>query len=100
LIEKLANWLESIQQPCFYVKFLGTECPGCGTQRAFIELLRGNVINSIAIFPALIPSLILIALLAVHLVFKLRHGALYIKILFIINVIIMVLNYIYKLLTP
>ena len=100
MIEKLADWLASIQQPCFYVKFLGTECPGCGTQRAFIELLRGNVVDSIIIFPALIPSLMLIALVVIHLVFKLRHGALYIKILFIINVIIMVLNYIYKLLTP
>lgn len=87
-------------QPCFYVKFLGTECPGCGTQRAFIELLKGNISGSIAIFPALLPGILLIIVLAVHLVIKLKYGALYIKILFILNAIIMVLNYIYQLLTP
>lgn len=99
MFEKFINWLESVTQPCFYVKFLGTECPGCGTQRAFIELLKGNILDSMRIFPALLPSILLILFLFTHLIFKLRNGALYIKILFIFNAIIMVLNYIYKILT-
>jgi hypothetical protein len=100
MLQKLIYWLESVTQPCLYVKFLGTECPGCGTQRAFIELLKGNILESIAIFPALLPGILLILLLVIHLIFKLKDGALYIKILFICNALIMVLNYIYKLLTP
>ncbi len=83
-----------------YVRFLGTECPGCGTQRAILELLKGNFVGSVTIYPPIIPNLLLVLLLAAHLVFKLRQGALYIKILFILNVIVMVLNYIYNLLTP
>lgn len=82
-----------------YVRFLGAECPGCGTQRAIIELLKGNFLESVTIYPPIIPNLLLILLLFIHLVFKLRQGAMYIKILFILNVIVMVLNYIYNLLT-
>ncbi len=87
-------------QPCFYVKFLGVECPGCGTQRAFIELLKGNISGSLTIFPALLPGILLIMIVATHLIFKFKHGALYIKTLFMLNIVIMIFNYIYKLLTP
>ncbi|MFO7924780.1 MAG: DUF2752 domain-containing protein [Bacteroidales bacterium] len=100
MLEKLADWLESIAQPCFYSSFLGVECPGCGMQRAFIELIRGNFRESLILYPALLPGILLIVLLVVHLIFKLQRGALFIKILFIINAFIMVLNYIYKILTP
>jgi len=95
----LADWLESLSQPCFYSKFLGIECPGCGMQRAFIELLRGNLQESFALFPALIPTIMLVILLAAHLFFRFRNGALLLKILFIFNTLIIVLHYIYKLLT-
>ncbi len=82
-----------------YVRFLGAECPGCGTQRAILELLKGNFIGSVTIYPPIITNLLLVLLLVVHLVFKLNHGARFIKNLFILNVIVMVLNYIYNLLT-
>lgn len=99
MAEKLANWLESVAQPCFYSRFLGIECPGCGMQRAFIELLRGNFQESLALFPALIPTIMLVTLLVAHLIFRFRNGAILLKILFIFNVVIIVLHYIYKLLT-
>lgn len=99
MFEKLANWIEAVLQPCFYAAILGIECPGCGMQRAFIELLRGNFYDSLILFPALIPAILLIFLLVLHILFKFRHGALIIKILFMVNAGIVVLNYIYKLLT-
>jgi hypothetical protein len=99
LLERIAIWLENIAQPCFYKTLLGAECPGCGMQRSFIELLRGNFIDSILLYPALFTSILLIVLLPVHLLIKLQHGAAMLKYIFILNALIMVFHYIYKLLT-
>jgi len=96
---KIIEWLESHMQTCFYKKYFGIECPGCGMQRSLIELLRGNFIESIKLFPALIPTMALIVFLILHLVFKFKNGANILKNLFIINTSIVVLSYIYKLLT-
>lgn len=99
MFENIINWLESHQQACFYKKFLGVECPGCGMQRSFVELLKFNLVDSFILFPALIPTLVLVSYLVLHLVFKYKNGANILKILFIINTTIVVLGYIYKLLT-
>ncbi len=100
MLEKLTSWLESIAQPCFYKAFIGIECPGCGMQRSFIELLRGNIAESLILYPALFTTILLVLLLFIHLIFKLEKGALMLKIIFIINAGIMVLHYIYRILTP
>ena len=99
MFEKIINWLESHQLACSYKKFLGVECPGCGMQRSFIELLRFNFVESFILFPALVPTLILMIYLVLHLIFKYKNGANNLKILFITNTSIVVLSYIYKLLT-
>ncbi|PLX10356.1 MAG: hypothetical protein C0597_16885 [Marinilabiliales bacterium] len=99
MFEKFIHWLESHQQACFYKRFLGVECPGCGMQRSFIELLKGNFIESLKMFPALVPTIILVLYLFLHLIFKYKNGANTLKYLFIFNTSIVVLNYIYKLLT-
>jgi hypothetical protein len=99
LIKKLINWLESITQPCFYKALLGIDCPGCGMQRSFIELLKGNFADSLLLYPALIPTVILAVFLVIHIFFKLKEGALILKVLFMVNALIIVLHYIYKLLT-
>lgn len=99
MFDRLANWIESHQQACFYKKILGVECPGCGIQRSFMELLRGNFAESLALFPALIPTIVLIGYLILHLIFKYKNGANILKYLFIMNTTIVVLSYIYKLLT-
>ena len=99
MYDNIINWLESNAQPCFYNKFLGIECPGCGMQRSLIELLKGNFTESFMLYPALLPTVFLISFLIVHLIFKFQKGALILKILFVINVLIIVLHYIYNILT-
>jgi len=93
----MADWLERHSRPCFYKKYFGIECFGCGFQRATIELLRGNVIESIKLYPALIPILLTVSLLILHLKFKFNHGALMLKILFISDIVLIIGNYIIKL---
>ncbi len=94
---KLIQWLEEHQLPCFYKKTLGVECPGCGMQRAFIELLKGDIWQSIMIYPALIPILFMIFFLMLHISLKFKKGPVILKITFIFNIVLITLNYIYKL---
>ena len=93
-MEKLIAWLEAHQLPCFYKHYLGFECFGCGMQTAFILLLKGEFIESLKIYPALLPTVILIAFLVFHLIFRIKHGATVLKYLFIFSVSIMVIGYI------
>ncbi|SRR6056297_2432670 len=99
MLEKIIAYLESHMAPCFYKKTLGVICPGCGMQRALIELLKGNILESIKIYPALIPSIGLFLFLILHLVFKFKNGAVLLKYLFIGDVILIFINYFYTILS-
>jgi len=90
------QWLESHQMPCVYKKYLGIDCPGCGMQRAFIELLKGHFGESIKMYPALIPIILMFLFLTLHLKFKFKKGSYYLTIMFIFTAIIIATNYIYK----
>ena len=93
----LVDWLEKRQAPCFYKSAFGVECPGCGMQRAFIALLRGHLLESLQLYPALIPTFILMAFLVIHIFFKLKNGAKILLYMFIFNTAIIVISYLYKL---
>ena len=93
----LTEWLERHQSPCSWKQAFGVDCPGCGMQRSLIELLKGNIAESIAVYPALLPMIILFLFTALHLIFNFRKGALIIKILFIFTVSIMFIHFLYKL---
>jgi hypothetical protein len=95
--EKLIDWLESNIKPCFYKENLGFECPGCGLQRSLIQLLNGNIIESLKLYPALIPIIIMFIFLIVHLIMKFKNGAEILKYMFIFNITIVIINYIFKL---
>lgn len=95
-MQSLIHWLERHMAPCFYKKHFGIECPGCGMQRSFIELLKGNFWESLYIYPALLPTFFLLIYLILHLIFDFKHGAKILKYSFIFTVSIMVINYIYK----
>jgi len=82
--------------PCFYKKYLGFECPWCGSQRALKLLLEGKVMESISMFPALIPLILMFVFLGLHLIFKFRHGSRILLSLFILNIVIITVNYIIK----
>lgn len=92
----LAGWIEKHALPCFYKKYLGIECPGCGMQRALIELFRGNIADSFHYYPACMPIILMMIFLILHLTFRYRQGAHIIKWMFTINAILIISNYIYK----
>lgn len=93
-MERLIAWLEAHQLPCFYKHYLGFECFGCGMQTAFILLLKGEFIESLKAYPALLPTVFLITFLILHLIFKFKRGASILKYTFIFTVAIMVVSYV------
>ena len=90
------TWLDQNMLPCLYKKFLGVECPGCGMQRSIVSLLKGDFNESFAFYPPLLLVLSLITLLAIHLIFDLKNGAFMLKWTFIINVLAIIANFIFK----
>lgn len=96
-MRKLVEWLESHMLPCIYNKYLGLQCPGCGMQRSFIELLKGNFWESFLLYPPLVPLWSMVAYLIFHLIFKFENGALVLKVWFIFNAILIIVNYTLKL---
>lgn len=95
-MEHLLKWLEEHQLPCFYKRFFGIECPGCGMQRSFIALLKGELLESFYLFPALIPLLFMLVVLVLHLIFKFSFGPVLLKWLFILTALIITISFFYK----
>lgn len=82
---------------CVFKRFFGIECPGCGMQRSIIELLKGNILESIKLYPALLPMIFTLIFLILHLIFRYKNGALILKISFIFTAMLMIISYIVKL---
>jgi Protein of unknown function (DUF2752) len=92
----LINWLEENMLACPYKKYLDVDCFGCGMQRSLVALLKGDFVNSFYLYPALIPMIFMFVFLIVHLIFKFKNGGTILKYMFIFNVVIVVLNFAFK----
>ena len=92
----ILHWLETHQLPCPVRQFLHIDCPGCGLQRSFVELLKGNITSSFLLHPATIPLLCFFGFAALHLKYKVKKGNLIIIYSYIFIALIVISNYIYK----
>ncbi|MFD1552010.1 DUF2752 domain-containing protein [Putridiphycobacter roseus] len=79
---------------CSFKEHFGVTCFGCGFQRAIHLLFKGEILQSIQLFPAAIPLIILGVFTLLHLKFKFQKGASIIVILFSIVVALMILNFV------
>ena len=48
----LFSWLQNHLIPCPFKQLTGIDCPGCGFQRSVIALLKGNLQESLHLYPA------------------------------------------------
>lgn len=96
-METIVCWLEHHQLKCFFQNTLGVECPGCGSQRAFIFLLKGEFAQSFHTYPPLILFLSLVSFLMLHLSFKFKKGGAYLTRLFISTAFVVLINFIHHL---
>jgi hypothetical protein len=95
----LVQWLEGSQLTCPSKRFFHIDCPGCGMQRSFILLVKGELLPSIQLYPALIPLFFLWVYLIAHLIFRFKNGARNLQIFFGICAGIIFVHYIYKAIT-
>jgi len=92
----IIQWLKGFMLSCPSKKLLHIECPGCGFQRSFFALLEGDFGRSWQLYPAMVFIVVLMIFTALHVKFQFRYGAVVIKYLFILNVVIILTFYIYK----
>lgn len=82
---------------CPYKKYFDVDCMGCGMQRSFVALLKGNFVDSFYYYPALLPMLVMFLFLVLHLTFKFKKGAKWLMYLFVFNMATVVISYVIKL---
>lgn len=82
--------------PCMNKSLFGIDCIGCGTQRSLFLILNGEFTKAYYQFPAIYTTLLLFGLIGLHLIDKKRNYQKIIIGLAVINAIIMIISYIYK----
>jgi hypothetical protein len=92
----IVNWLAHHMLTCPFKHATGFDCPGCGIQRSFIAMLKGDFRESFHLYPALFLVLCTLTIVAIHIVFKLKHGAAYVKYGYIITTIVILISYGFK----
>ncbi len=93
---EILHWLETHQLPCPVKFFLHIDCPGCGLQRSFVELLSGNLLASLQLHPACLPLLLFFLFSALHLIYKFKNGNAIVIYSYIFIALIVFSNYFFK----
>ncbi len=93
------EWLEHHLLSCPSKAFFHYDCPGCGMQRSMLALFKGDLVQSLQLYPATIPIFILVAYTLLHLKFSFKNGAVVIKWMYVFCTVIVFGVYIYKIVT-
>ncbi len=88
--------LQDYMFPCVSKKLFGVECLGCGTQRALLLILKGDFAAAFEMYPAIYTTILFFFILGLHYLDKSRNYHKLIIGLAIINAIIMIVSYFYK----
>ncbi|NBW28467.1 MAG: DUF2752 domain-containing protein [Flavobacteriaceae bacterium] len=82
--------------PCINKSLFGVDCFGCGTQRSLLYLSNGEFTKAFYQFPAIYTTILLFILIGLHVINKKSDYQKIIIGLAIINTLIMIISYIYK----
>lgn len=82
---------------CSVKQTFDVECMGCGMQRSIVHLLKGEFIDAFFMYPAIYTLIAMFLFLGIHLKFAFRNGGKILTYLFILNVIIILTNFIINL---
>ena len=88
--------MEEYMMPCMNKKLFGVDCFGCGTQRSLALLLKGDFIGAFNMYPAIFTTLLFFVVVGLHFIDKSRNYHKAIISLAVINAIIMVVSYFYR----
>ena len=81
---------------CLSKYYFGVECPGCGAQRSLVCLCRGEFLDSLALFPALIPFMVFMVVSVLSLIKPLNLNLKWVLVTAITTFSIMFGHYIMK----
>ena len=95
-MNEVVTFLEQHLFACSFKSLLGIDCPGCGMQRAFIALLRGDLMLSLKMNTALMPFIFTFFYTIFHIVLNFKNGARNIVLLFSFTVLTMIVNFVIK----
>lgn len=90
------SFLEDHLLSCQWKDTLGVECLGCGLQRSFIYLLKGEFIGAFYVYPAIYSLIVMLIYFGLHAKFNFLKGDLVLKWLLILNVLVILGSYFYK----
>lgn len=89
------NW-EKYMIPCMSKALFGLECPGCGAQRSLLLVFKGNFSAAFHMYPAIYTLLLFFGFLALHFIDKSHNYHKILVRLAVVNGIIMIAAYLYK----
>lgn len=82
--------------PCMNKKIFGFDCPGCGIQRAFAMIFRGEFADAFFMFPAIYTTIVFFIFIGLNFLDKSRNYHKLIISFAIINALIIIVSYIHK----
>lgn len=88
--------MEEYMLPCLNKELFGVDCLGCGFQRSFLFLIKGDFSEAFKMYPAIFTLILLSAFALVNWKVKFKKGKLINKILIAINVLVIVVSYFIK----
>jgi len=88
--------IEDYMLPCLNKRFFGIDCLGCGMQRGFIHLIKGEFVAAFNIYPAIYTLVFLAVFLLLNFKFKFKNSRKIIITLAMLNVLIIVISYFIK----
>ncbi len=90
------SFLEDHLLSCQWKNSIGVECMGCGLQRSFIHLLKGEFTEAFFVYPAIYTLIGMFIFYGLHAKFNFLKGDMVLKWLLILNVIIIISSFAMK----
>ena len=88
--------LKDYMLPCLNKQMFGMDCPGCGLQRSVLLLFSGEFVAAFQMFPAIFTLIPLFSVILLNRFFTLKYGYQFIIGLSISSGIIILINFILK----
>lgn len=88
--------IDDLMFTCPSKKFLGVECLGCGAQRAIVLVFEGKFAEAFQMYPAVYTLSLFFLTLGLSFIDKKRKYSNILMILVGVNLIIMIIGYLYK----
>jgi Protein of unknown function (DUF2752) len=88
--------MEKYMLPCMFKKMFGVDCIGCGIQRSINFILHGEFEKAFFIFPAIYTTILFFLSIALFVIDKKHNYQKIVISLAIVNALIMIVSYVYK----